>query len=61
MLQRHLEFLIERHGQYSTGEQLKPDALGEIFSEAWTREAIDEVVKKGAAHLTQVNIIPHLC
>jgi hypothetical protein len=54
ILQKHLEFLIERHLQYSSGEQLKPDALGELFSEAWTREAIDEVVKKGAAHLTQV-------
>jgi squamous cell carcinoma antigen recognized by T-cells 3 len=49
-----LEFLIERHAQYSSGEQLKPDALGELFSETWTREAVDDVVKKGAAHLTQV-------
>ncbi|KAF8798785.1 hypothetical protein BYT27DRAFT_7202479 [Phlegmacium glaucopus] len=53
ILQKHLEFLIERHAQYSSGEQLKPNALGELFSTAWTREAIDEVVKKGASYLTQ--------
>lgn len=58
ILQKHLEFLIERHAQYSSGEQLKPNALGEVFSVAWTREAIDEVVKKGASHLTQVKCLP---
>ena len=52
-----MEFLIERHAQYSSGEQLKPDALGELFSVAWTRKAIDEVVKKGASHLTQVKYL----
>ena len=50
-----MEFLIDRHAQYSSGEQLKPDALGdELFSDTWTREAVDDVVKKGATHLTQV-------
>ncbi|KAF9483427.1 hypothetical protein BDN70DRAFT_799974 [Pholiota conissans] len=53
ILQKHLNFLIERHGIYAAEDKVKPEALGEIFSTAWTREAIENVVKKGTGHLMQ--------
>lgn len=53
ILERHLQFLIDRHSHYS-GDILKPAALGDLFSTAWTRIAIGEVVKKGIGHLTKV-------
>ncbi|KAG6850068.1 hypothetical protein H0H93_001618 [Arthromyces matolae] len=53
ILQRHLEFLLGRHEYYS-GEILKPDDLGDLFSTSWTRAAITEVVDKGVIHLTKV-------
>ncbi|KAF8158295.1 hypothetical protein B0H34DRAFT_708196 [Crassisporium funariophilum] len=53
ILQKHLELLIERHALYTSGEQLKPSTLGDVFSTTWTREAINEVVKKAVGHLTQ--------
>ncbi|OCH91935.1 RNA-binding protein Prp24 [Obba rivulosa] len=52
LLQRHLEFLIERHEHYSTAEQ-KPEDLGELFSTEWTRAAISAVVSQGAGHLSR--------
>ncbi|KAG6897556.1 hypothetical protein C0992_000339 [Termitomyces sp. T32_za158] len=56
ILERHLRFLIDRHAYYS-GEILKPAALGDLFSTAWTRTAIAEVVKKGIGHLTQSHLL----
>ncbi|KDR82688.1 hypothetical protein GALMADRAFT_57506 [Galerina marginata CBS 339.88] len=57
ILQKHLKFLIERYALYTSGEHLRPEALGDIFTPAWTREAINGVVKKGVCHLTQAR--PH--
>ncbi|KAG6878496.1 hypothetical protein C0993_005425 [Termitomyces sp. T159_Od127] len=56
ILERHLQFLIDRHAHYS-GEILKPAALGDLFSTTWTRTAITEVVKKGIGHLTKSHIL----
>ncbi|KAF8195410.1 hypothetical protein BJ912DRAFT_956851 [Pholiota molesta] len=53
ILQKHLKFLVERHALYASAEQVKPEGLGEVFSTAWTREAINNVVKKGVGHLTE--------
>jgi hypothetical protein len=53
VLKKHLEYLLDRHANYA-GVQAKPDDLGEIFSTAWTRSAIADIVDKGIGHLTQV-------
>lgn len=58
ILQRHLNFLVEKHALYTTGEQLKAEALGDIFSTSWSREAIEDVVSKGAGHLMEVCHFP---
>ncbi|KAF9527604.1 hypothetical protein CPB83DRAFT_934295 [Crepidotus variabilis] len=55
LLEKHLNFLIDRHEHYSSGENLRPNTLGEVFTTEWTREALDGVVKKGAIHLTRSN------
>lgn len=55
LLQKHLQYLIDRHAQYM-GEEPKPATLGELFSTDWTRQAIDEVVDKGINHLAQVSV-----
>ncbi|KIM54604.1 hypothetical protein SCLCIDRAFT_136495 [Scleroderma citrinum Foug A] len=52
ILQKHLEFLIDRHAYFSALEP-KPEELGELFSTEWTREAIATVVTKGHGHLTK--------
>ncbi|KAF9220989.1 hypothetical protein BS17DRAFT_786300 [Gyrodon lividus] len=52
VLQKHIEFLVDRHAHFAALEAT-PDDLGEgILSTAWTREAISEVFAKGAGHLT---------
>ncbi|KAG5726870.1 hypothetical protein E4T56_gene1120 [Termitomyces sp. T112] len=56
ILQRHMQFLIDRHEHYS-GENLKPAALGDLFSTDWTRIAIAEVVKKGVGHLMKSHLL----
>jgi len=56
ILQKHLNFLLEHHALYLSGEQLKPDSLGTVFSTSWTRQAISEVVAKGEIHLAEVCI-----
>ncbi|TFK40639.1 hypothetical protein BDQ12DRAFT_601697 [Crucibulum laeve] len=58
LLQKHLEYIIERHSEY-TGEEAKPrpDTLGDVFSTEWTRQAIDEVVQKGIGHLTKSRLL----
>ncbi|KAG6918338.1 hypothetical protein DXG01_015197 [Tephrocybe rancida] len=56
ILQKHLQFLIDRHEQYA-GEDPKPSALGDLFSTTWTRTAITEVVNKGLKHLTKSHVL----
>jgi hypothetical protein len=53
ILQKHLQFLIDRHALY-VDEEVKPSELGELFSTSWTRAAISEVVNKGIGHTQQV-------
>ncbi|KAG6813581.1 hypothetical protein H0H92_009625 [Tricholoma furcatifolium] len=60
ILQKHLEFLIERHEHYSSGENNKPDDLGDIFSTSWTRAAITEVVNKGINDLAKGHLLWNL-
>ena len=58
ILQKHLNFLVERHGLYVSGEQLRPEALADVFTTTWTRNSIHQVVQKGLGHLIEVCIIP---
>lgn len=53
ILQKHIEFLVDRHAYFAALE-VAPEELGDYFSTAWTREAISEVVSKGTGHLTKV-------
>ena len=53
ILQKHAEFLIDRHAYFSALEP-QSEELGELFSTGWTREAIAAVVAKGYGHLTKV-------
>lgn len=53
VLQKHVKFLIDRHGHYDS-EGNKPEELGELFSTEWTRAAISAVVCQASGHLTQV-------
>jgi len=57
ILQKHLNFLVERHGLYVSGEQLRPEALADVFTTTWTRNSIHQVVQKGLGHLIEVCII----
>lgn len=54
VLQKHAEFLIERHAWLSALDE-KPEEFGELFSTEWTRAIMASVVDKGAGHLTQVS------
>ncbi|KAH7914268.1 hypothetical protein BJ138DRAFT_1177428 [Hygrophoropsis aurantiaca] len=56
ILQKHVEFLIDRHA-YFTALESKPDVLGELFSTDWTRSALTAVVTKGAGHITQSHLL----
>ncbi|KIK95320.1 hypothetical protein PAXRUDRAFT_140954 [Paxillus rubicundulus Ve08.2h10] len=51
ILQKHIELLVDRHAHFATLNTSPED--GELFSTPWTRDAISEVVKKGAGHLTK--------
>ncbi|KAG5646531.1 hypothetical protein DXG03_003298 [Asterophora parasitica] len=58
ILQKHLQFLIDHHQRYHGADaELKSDALGDLFSTAWTRTAITEVVSKGIGHLTESHLL----
>jgi hypothetical protein len=54
ILQKHLEFLVDRH-EYFSGLEVELDNLGELFSDAWTREAMSSIVSKGAGDISQVS------
>ncbi|KAF9046435.1 hypothetical protein BJ165DRAFT_1471732 [Panaeolus papilionaceus] len=53
VLERHTNFLLEQYDKYSSGEEMKPSQLGDIFSTEWTRDALHEVTQKAKIHLTQ--------
>ncbi|KAG1772332.1 hypothetical protein EDD22DRAFT_429843 [Suillus occidentalis] len=56
ILQKHLGFLVDRH-EYFSGLEVEPDNLGELFSDAWTREAMSIVVSKGAGDISQSHVL----
>ena len=53
ILQKHLEFLVERHEHFAEAGE-RPDALGEMFSIEWLHEAMSKAVAQGVGHLTKV-------
>ncbi|KAJ7432338.1 hypothetical protein FB451DRAFT_1480862 [Mycena latifolia] len=55
ILKRHVELILARWEHFSENE--KPQELGELFSVDWTRMALEEVVDKGAWHLTQSHLL----
>jgi len=61
ILNKHLEFLVDRH-EYFSELEVKPDNLGELFSDSWTQEAMADVVSKGAGDISQVSsFVPAYC
>ncbi|KAG1748706.1 hypothetical protein EDB19DRAFT_1847464 [Suillus lakei] len=56
ILQKHLEFLVDRH-EYFSGLEVQPDNLGELFSDKWIREVMSTVVSKGAGHISQSHVL----
>ncbi|KAF8208710.1 hypothetical protein K438DRAFT_1812755 [Mycena galopus ATCC 62051] len=55
VLKRHAEFILARCERYAETE--KPQELGELFSDDWTRNALGEVVNQGIWHLTQSHLL----
>lgn len=53
ILQKHIQFLIDRHAWLSTLDA-KPEEFSELFSTEWTRAMMASVITKGAHHLTEV-------
>ncbi|KAG2155888.1 uncharacterized protein EDB93DRAFT_58815 [Suillus bovinus] len=56
VLQKHLEFLADRH-EYFSGLEVKPDNLGVLFSEDWIREAMSIVISEGAGDISQSHVL----
>ena len=54
ILQKHLDFLVERHEHFVEAGG-RPDALGEMFSPEWLHESMSKVVAQGAGHLTKAS------
>ncbi|KAJ3814647.1 hypothetical protein F5876DRAFT_86271 [Lentinula aff. lateritia] len=59
VLKRHIEFILHRYEHYSN-EAIKPDELGELFSEEWTRTAVTDIVNKGIGHISQSHLLWNL-
>ncbi|KAF9497742.1 hypothetical protein BDN71DRAFT_1504719 [Pleurotus eryngii] len=57
LLLQHLEFIVEKHAQYSSGAAERPEGLGDILTTDWTREEISNIVGKGIEHLTQSHLL----
>ena len=53
ILQKHLEFLVERYEHYAEVGG-RPDELEELFSPEWMHEAMSKVVAQGSGHLSKV-------
>ncbi|KAI0769831.1 RNA-binding protein Prp24 [Fomes fomentarius] len=56
ILQKHLEFLIERFEHYVEAGG-RPDALGELISPEWMQDAMTKVVEKGIGHITKSHLL----
>ncbi|KIO06213.1 hypothetical protein M404DRAFT_8926 [Pisolithus tinctorius Marx 270] len=60
LLRKHVEFLIKVHEHFNRTTVDSPEELQEVFTSEWARDAIDEVVAKGAGHLSQNLILERL-
>ncbi|KAI0700046.1 RNA-binding protein Prp24 [Cerioporus squamosus] len=56
ILQKHLEFLVERHEHYAEAGG-RPDELEELFTPEWMHETMSKVVSQGAGHLTKSHLL----
>ncbi|EJC97945.1 uncharacterized protein FOMMEDRAFT_97432 [Fomitiporia mediterranea MF3/22] len=56
MLQKHIEFLLERHIYFHSLDP-KAEELQETFSSEWTRMMAESVVKKASSHLTEGHLV----
>lgn len=56
VLEKHMEFLLESHRRYHSGEEPepKPATLGDTFSTLWTLQKAQDVLAKGIFHISQV-------
>ena len=54
ILQKHLEFLVERYEHFSDAGG-RPEALEELFSPNWMHEAMSKVIAKGSGNWTKVS------
>ncbi|TCD69018.1 Splicing factor [Steccherinum ochraceum] len=52
LLQKHLEFLVDRHTRLGEAG-MKPQDPSQPFSTSWTRQAIANAVTKGEGHVTE--------
>ncbi|KAL5501649.1 PRP24 [Sanghuangporus vaninii] len=61
LLQKHIEFLIDRHVHFSSSN-VKSEEPEDPFSREWTRTMLESVVLKGSSHLTKGHLlwIPYL-
>lgn len=53
LLQKHVEFLLDRFTHFSSLEEKLQDPEGP-FSREWVRMTLETVVAKGSSHLTKV-------
>ncbi|KAH9851597.1 RNA-binding protein Prp24 [Lenzites betulinus] len=56
LLQRHLEFLVERWEHFMELES-RPEDLGELFTQEWMHEALTNAVSQGLGHLTKSHLL----
>ena len=53
ILQKHLEFLVERYEHFTEAEGM-PEALGEMFSIEWMHDSMSKVAAHGVGDLMKV-------
>ncbi|KAH8114308.1 hypothetical protein DFH11DRAFT_1593741 [Phellopilus nigrolimitatus] len=56
LLQKHVEFLIDRHAHFNLSNP-PPEDIGDAFSAEWTRTMISSLVEKGSGHLTKSHLL----
>ena len=54
LLQKHLEFLLERY-EHVKEQETHPDDLNGLLTMDWMLSEMDKTVSKGAGHLTEVS------
>ncbi|KAL5482584.1 PRP24 [Sanghuangporus weigelae] len=56
LLQKHIEFLIDRHAHFSSSHVKSEEPEGP-FSREWTRTMLESVFSKGSSHLTKGHLL----